>query len=437
MSSVADPRAARVALACLAEPGSLAIYDLVREHGPVHALERILAGAAWRDLVDSVQARLAGTDPGRIAEAALARTRRIGARVVIPEDDEWPAQLADLRLISRSGGDRIARDTYPPVCLWVRGDWPLAETLGRSVAVVGARASTSYGNHVATELAYGLASRGWAVVSGGAFGIDAAAHRGALAAGGVTAAVLACGVDRPYPAAHASLFERVAEEGLLISEWPPGADPHRHRFLVRNRVIAALTRGTIVVEANARSGARQTLSRAVLLNRATMAAPGPVTSAMSVGCHELIREGARLVTSYQQVLEEVGLIGDDLAPPVRAPEREHDRLGPQLSRVLDAVPRRGGADAGQIAATAGLPLREVLRAMPMLEELGQVLAREDGRYVTAPGTRPQGRQPEAGPPAPPGTPDGQPAAPGPEAGPPAPPGTAGGQPVAPPSGAPA
>jgi DNA processing protein len=399
MSTTDDARTARVALACLAEPGSQAVYDLVRAHGPAQALGRILAGAAARELVESVQARLAGTGPDELAGAALARTRRVGARVVIPEDDEWPAQLADLRRISRPGGDRIARDTYPPVCLWIRGDWPLAETLRRSVAVVGARAATSYGTHVATELAYGLANRGWAVVSGGAFGIDAAAHRGALAAGGVTAAVLACGVDRPYPGAHTSLFERIAEEGLLISEWPPGADPHRHRFLVRNRVIAALTRGTIMVEANARSGARQTLGRAVLLSRATMAMPGPVTSAMSVGCHEAIREGARLVTSHQEVLEEVGLIGDDLATPARAPEREHDRLGPQLSRVLDAIPRRGGANAGQIAATAGMPLREVLRAMPVLEELGHVDAREDGRYTAARGAR--SRPAEAVPPGPP------------------------------------
>ena len=121
------------------------------------------------------------------------------------------------------------------MCLWVRGDRPLADAFARSVAVVGARAATSYGNHVATELAYGLANRGWTVVSGGAFGIDAAAHRGALAGSGLTAAILACGVDRPYPSAHASLFERIAEEGLLVSEWPPGAEPHRHRFLQRMR----------------------------------------------------------------------------------------------------------------------------------------------------------------------------------------------------------
>src|SRR6266516_4220597 len=185
--------------------------------------------------------RLARVALACLAEQALARTVRVGARLVIPEDDEWPTQLADLRRISRPGGDRTERDTYPPVCLWVRGEPPLSDSLHRSVSVVGARASTSYGNHIATELAYGVSNRGWAVVSGGAYGIDAAAHRGALSAGGVTVVVLACGVDRAYPAAHASLFERVMADGLVISEWPPGAEPHRHRFLVRNRVIAALS----------------------------------------------------------------------------------------------------------------------------------------------------------------------------------------------------
>jgi DNA processing protein len=266
------------------------------------------------------------------------------------------------------------------------------DALHRAVAVVGARASTSYGNHVAQELGYGLASRGWAVVSGGAYGIDAAAHRGALAAGGVTVAVLACGVDRAYPAEHASLFERIVDDGLLISEWPPGADPHRHRFLIRNRVIAALSRGTVVVEANARSGARQTLGRAALLGRAVMAVPGPVTSAMSVGCHQLLRySGARPVMSYEEVLEEVGRIGDDLAPVPRGPEDPRDDLGPELARVLDGVPLRGVADAGQIAAAAGVPLRDVLRALPALESAGHVVARNGG-YAARRFNRPQSSQ---------------------------------------------
>jgi DNA processing protein len=400
MTDGGDHRTARIALACLAEPGNGAVHRLVREHGPERALLRVLAGEASgeaeRALMEAARARLGTAGLDELVDGVLARGRRVGARVVVPEDEEWPAQLADLSLITQPGGDRIARDTYPPVCLWVRGERPLAEALARSVAVVGARAATSYGHHVATELAYGLANRAWTVVSGGAYGIDAAAHRGALGASGLTAAVLACGVDRPYPVAHASLFERIAEDGLLISEWPPGAEPHRHRFLIRNRVIAALTRGTVMVEASARSGARQTLGRAMLLGRASMVVPGPVTSAMSVGCHEAIRGGARLVTSYHEVLEEVGLIGDDLAPPVRGPEREADRLGPALSRIVDAIPRRGGIDAGQIAASAGLPLREVLRALPTLEDLRQVVAKEDGRYVLAPPRKPAGPTDAAG-----------------------------------------
>jgi DNA processing protein len=371
-----DGRTARVVLACLVEPGSGAVHQLVAEHGPAGAVDALVSGRVAEQVAGAAQARLTGGDAQRLAEEALARTHRLGARVVVPEDEEWPAQLADLCRISRPGGMRVDRDTYPPVCLWVRGDPPLAGTLDRSVSVVGARASTSYGNHVAQEIGYGLASRGWAVVSGGAYGIDAAAHRGALAAGGVTVAVLACGVDRADPAEHASLFERIVEDGLLISEWPPGADPHRHRFLIRNRVIAALSRGTVVVEANARSGARHTLGRAALLDRAVMAVPGPVTSAMSVGCHQLLRHGgARPVMSYAEVLEEVGRIGDDLAPVPRGPE---DRLGPELSRVLDGVPLRGAADPGKIAASAGVSVRDVLRALPALESAGYVVGRDGG-----------------------------------------------------------
>jgi DNA processing protein len=386
--NVEEIREARVALACLTEPGSIEVYDLVSRLGPVGAVDALVAGQVPEAVAEIVAARLSGTDPGRLARRALAATQRLGARVVIPEDDEWPHQLADLSRISRTGsGLRVDRDTYPPVCLWVRGPHRLGEAAAQSVSVVGARASTSYGSHIAMELAYGLGIREWAVVSGGAYGIDVTAHRGALSSGGVTVVVLACGIDRAYPAAHAPLFEEVAERGLLVSEWPPGTDPHRHRFLVRNRVIAALTRGTVIVEANARSGAKQTLGRAALLGRVAMAVPGPVTSAMSVGCNQLIRVGvARLVTTYAEVLEEVGRIGVDLAPIPRGPVNQRDLLGPELSRVLDAVPFRGPADAGQIAATAGIPLRDALRALPLLESAGLVVTR-DGGYVVAPKAR--------------------------------------------------
>jgi DNA processing protein len=379
-----EVRLARIALACLLEPGRPDLYDLCRRYGPVEALDMLVAGDAPERMAKAAAVRLAAGDPHRIAARALARTERLGARVLIPEDSEWPGQLDDLCVISQAGGDRIRRDTYPPVCLWTRGDCELIERLGHSVAVVGARAATSYGTHLAGELGYGLASRDWTVVSGGAFGVDVAAHRGALAAGGLTVCVLACGIDRPYPAAHASLFEQIADEGLLLSEWPPGADPHRNRFLIRNRVIAALARGTVMVEASARSGARQTLGRAMELGRFAMAMPGPVTSAMSVGCHEVLRGlGVRLVTGYQEVLEEVGAIGFDLAPAVRGPVQRRDELGPDLSRVLDAVPTRGhGALAEEVAAEAGLSLYETVNALSALEEVGEVTL-TGGHYLVS------------------------------------------------------
>lgn len=374
-----DRRLARIALACVAEPGNRDLGQLVDQHGPVEALALVQRGAVGETLAAAIAARLGYGDPHALAEAAIARTDRLGGRIITADDDEWPIQLDDLRRISRDTTQRVDRDVYPPLCLWLRGPAPLADAVRRSVAVVGARASTAYGNHVATELAFGLAERQWTVVSGGAFGIDAQAHRGALTGGGVTVAVLACGIDRTYPMAHASLFDRITEDGLLLSEWPPGADPHRHRFLIRNRVIAALTRGTVVVEASARSGAKQTAGRARLLGRATMAVPGPVTSAMSVGTHQILRtlEG-RLVTSAAEVIEEVGRIGDDLAPVIRGPERRRDRLGHTLGQVLDGVPKRHSCGPQEIAAAAGVSLRIVIRALPELHKDGWVVLDDIG-----------------------------------------------------------
>jgi DNA processing protein len=196
--------------------------------------------------------------------------------------------------------------------------------------------------------------------------------------------VLASGVDRPYPMAHANMFDRIADDGLLLSEWPPGSDPHRHRFLIRNRVIAALTRGTVVVEASARSGAKQTANRARQLGRRTMAVPGPVTSAMSVGSHQLLRMlETRLVTSAAEIIEEVGRIGDDLAPIERGPERDRDHLSPDLAQVLDAVPPRNALGPGQIAATAGVGLRIALQALPLLQADGFVVE-DGGRWRLSP-----------------------------------------------------
>jgi len=383
-STVDGARRAYIALSCLVEPGNRDLGIAVTQDGPVRTLDRLLAGRLPGRLLAAAAPRLRAEHPLRIADAASAEADRLGARLVTPLDKEWPAQLADLVRISFETDRRIDRDTFPPLCLWVRGSWPLADVLQRSVAVVGARAATEYGDHVATELAYGLAERGWTVVSGGAYGIDAAAHRGALAANGTTVAVLACGVDRPYPAGNTNLFERIAETGLLISEWPPGAEPHRHRFLIRNRVIAALTRGTVIVEAAARSGATATLRRATQLRRAAMAVPGPVTSAMSVGTHEwLRRDDTRLVTGWQHVLEEVGAIGTDLAPVPRGPEHAHDRLDAGSAQVLEAVPLRRVASPDDIAANAGLAVPDALRALGVLLAGGYVVQRHGG-YTLAP-----------------------------------------------------
>jgi DNA processing protein len=311
------------------------------------------------------------------------QAHRLGVTIVVPESPEWPSRLDDLAGISVDCDEPIERDTFPPHALWLRGPLPLAAT-ARSVAIVGSRASTRYGVHVASDLAYRLARQGMTIISGGAYGIDAAAHRGAITAGGSTIASLASGVDQPYPTGNSGLFEEIAETGLLISEWPPGCAPHRVRFLIRNRVIAALSRGTVMVEAAARSGARQTLRRARQLGRVAMVVPGPITSATSVGCHdELRREGdelVRLVASADHVLEEVGAIGEGLNATARGPVHARDLLSTLEKQILDATPRTAGATAEQIAATVSLPVTYVLATLPSLEIRGHVRRGENGAY---------------------------------------------------------
>ncbi|MFI6162568.1 DNA-processing protein DprA [Micromonospora haikouensis] len=377
-----DDRLARVALTWLAEPGTRSVHRLVDELGAAGALDLLLRGGAPDDrLRAAVAARCRDGDARAVAADALARAQRLGARLVTPGDGEWPVTVEHLRRLALPGATRrVDVETAPPLCFWVRGGWPLGDALDRAVSVVGARAATPYGVHVATELGYGLADRDWTVVSGGAFGIDAAAHRGALNAGGLTVAVLACGIDRPYPMGNTALFDRIGETGLLVSEWPPGSEPLRPRFLIRNRVIAAATRGTVLVEASARSGATQTVNRALAAGRRAMVVPGPVTSAMSVGAHELLREhpSARLVTGVAHVLEEVGRIGADLAPPARAPQRPRDLLDDEATQVLESMPRRGAVGVDRLAARAGVDVRTALRKLSLLEELGLVRRRDDG-----------------------------------------------------------
>jgi DNA processing protein len=367
-----DDRSARMLLTRVGEPGDAVLAHLVAALGAVEVVEALLSGTLAHEGARHLLARVATADPA----ADLAAAELVGGRFVVPGDAEWPAQADDLVRLARTDGG-------PSLGLWVRGRLDLAAACRRSVAVVGARASTAYGEYVAAELGFGLAERGWAVVSGGAFGIDAAAHRGALSAGGMTIAVLACGVDTAYPRAHASLLERIAADGLVISEWPPGCAPMRHRFLVRNRVIAALTAGTVVVEAAVRSGALSTANRARDLSRHVMAVPGPVTSAMSAGCHALLREAeVSCVTGAADVIELVGRMGSDLGPVVAGYEGPRDDLDPLARKVLEATPVRRGVGAARIAITAGVDPRDVTRALGALAARGLVERIDSGWRVT-------------------------------------------------------
>ncbi|MFG2336065.1 DNA-processing protein DprA [Streptomyces yangpuensis] len=359
---------ARAALTRVLEPGDAHGGRWLREHGATGLL-RLLADpeAQWLPSPGVGPERLAAyrrraelADPRRDLELAAGS----GGRFVHPGSPEWPTQLDDL------GDER-------PVGLWLRGRPNLRTWALRSVAVVGARACTPYGAHMAQTLAAGLAERGWVVVSGAAFGIDGAAHRGALAPGGATAAVLACGVDVAYPRGHAGLLGRIAGQGLVLGELPPGSHPTRSRFVLRNRVIAALTRGTVVVEAAHRSGSLVTARRAQRLGRFTMGVPGPATSGLSAGVHELLRGEAVLVTDAAEVVELVGSIGE-LAPERRGPVLARDLLDPDTARVLEALPAGGPATAAEVALAAGTGTDEVIGRLYELHSLGFVERQGDG-----------------------------------------------------------
>lgn len=352
---------ARAYLSRVAEPPAPGLAALVAEVGPVRAAELVRRGAVPERVAVETAARRA-TDR---VDADLAAAAAAGVRLLVPEHRDWPAAtLADL---AACGVAELA----PPVALWVRGPGRLAELCGRAVGVVGARAATGYGMHVAGELGSGLADHGHTVVSGAAVGIDGAAHRGALAVDGPTVAVLACGAERAYPLAHQSLLDRIARTGLVVSEYPPGSVPARHRFLVRNRLIAGLGAGTVIVEAGLRSGSTRTASDAGTLGRPVLAVPGPVTSGTSAGCHRLLREGAVLVTRVEEVLEELAPIGAHLAaqPPSTA-RRATDPLDPVGRLVHDALPAREARDIGWLAEEAGVPVGAVRVALVELERRG-------------------------------------------------------------------
>src|SRR3954454_651350 len=358
-------RIARAALCRLGEPGDPRLAALVDDLGAERVYAVLREEREASGMATEVAARLQDLDP----EADLRRAGTAGIRFRVPGDEEWPEQLADLDRAGPLNGRGGA-----PLGLWVRGAGRLDEVCARSVAVVGSRSATTYGVGVAGEMADHLTDAGVTVISGAAFGIDQAAHRGALAGGGPTVAVLACGVDRAYPAAHRQLLAYIADRGLVVSELPPGCAPTRLRFLSRNRLIAALSLGTVVVEAAVRSGALNTASWASGLNRAVMGVPGPVTSAPSEGVHELLRgRDAALVTRGSDVLELVSPIGSFGQSPPRAEEHPRDRLDETDRRVLEAVPvARPAADAS-IARTAGLAHGTTTAALHRLAALGLVV----------------------------------------------------------------
>ncbi|WP_095999886.1 DNA-processing protein DprA [Mobilicoccus massiliensis] len=353
---------ARVAWSALAEPGDPVASRLVAELGPVEALAALASRS--ETALERFRPRLGRLDLARI----LDETGACGARVVTPDDREWPRGLDDLQA--------------PPHCLWVRGPADLASTARRSVAVVGARAATAYGESVAADLGAGLAERDVTVVSGGAFGIDAAAHRGVLAVDGTTVAVLAGGVDRPYPAAHHRLLGHVADTGALVSEMPPGSTSLRSRFLLRNRLIATMTLGTVVVEAGRRSGSRNTAGTAAAHHRVVLAMPGPITSIASVGCHEMIRSGmAQLVTDAAEIVELIGVMGEDLAPETPVPTRAGDGLEGADRRVFEALPRRRACDVETLSVAAGESEATVRAALARLELHGHARRTDSGWRV--------------------------------------------------------
>ncbi|GGH39411.1 DNA-processing protein DprA [Microbacterium album] len=368
---VADRRALllRLAWSVIAEPGDGVAGRLAAALGVAGALEFVStareralppsgADVSARELAAALE-RWRPRLGARLLRDAVRAARRARLTVLIPEGELWPSRLPDL-------------GPHAPFALWVRGDAPALARLERSIAIVGARAATPYGEHVAGMLAGELAERGVCVVSGGAYGVDGVSHRAALGAGGPTIAFVAGGADRVYPAAHAHLFARIAERGAVVSEVPPGVAPTKWRFLQRNRLIAAVSGATVVVEAGRRSGSLNTAGHAAALGRPLGAVPGPVTSATSEGSHRLLREfDAMCITSCADALELLGEWDEAAAP-------SGERTRPETIRVLDALAPRAWRDADEIARRSGLSLAEVQAQLGLLELDGRVESDPEG-----------------------------------------------------------
>lgn len=357
MMKLIHERRARAIWSHLAEPGDPT--SALLKIGPEQALddlEKGRLGAVDSVYVERWQTRLDGLD-----KSVLDGT--FDHDYLIPGDQHWPAALDDLGELT-------------PLGLWVRGD---ASVLSLpAISIVGARAATSYGVETASRLA-GALSASHVIVSGGAYGIDAAAHRAVLAARGRTIIVAAGGIDRIYPAAHRDLVESlIVSGGALISEQPPGASPARHRFLSRNRIIAALGAVTVVVEAAHRSGALSTARRAAELGRDVGAVPGPVTSLASGGTNQLLRDYGICVTSAEDVLELLGSIEPDRL--VSSQESPYDRLPEREKRVWNALAPQSVHSLPGLAREAGLTSSETKMSLEFLSSIGMARAIA-GRWI--------------------------------------------------------
>lgn len=355
----ADVVLARVAWNVLAEPGDGVAGALIAELGPVEALRLatdtgailVPPGARPRVLEEAFSRWRPRAAPQAVIDAIRSAVNA-RASLLLPGDELWPAAIDDLGV-------------HAPTVLWVRGDAGLLSVDPR-VAIVGARASSGYGDLLAAEFAGDLAATGAVIVSGGAYGIDGAAHRAALSVGGATVALLAGGVDRAYPQGHESLLREIAQKGAVVSEVPCGTAPTKWRFLSRNRLIAALGHATVVVEAGWRSGSINTAGHAAALGRPLGTVPGPVTSATSAGCHRLLREyDARCVTTTAEIRELWGTA--DVAAAGAA------IVSPEQIRVLDALSTRTGLPVQELARRSGLSPVRVEAVLGLLELEGTVM----------------------------------------------------------------
>ncbi|MEO8908227.1 MAG: DNA-processing protein DprA [Microbacteriaceae bacterium] len=376
-SAERDRRFARAAWSGIAEPGDGTAGGLITAIGPALALRSVLE--AWPDdrtlgavrELDSFAATMLAPELAaagkrwkprlKSAEAlhALEQAARVGAVLVGPADPGWPRSLEDL-------------GRHAPIALWRRGQVAACDRLERSIALVGARAASAYGEHVTMNASAELVERGFAIVSGAAYGIDGMAHRAALVADGTTVAFLAGGVDRFYPSGHDALLGRIVESGAVMSEVPCGAAPTKWRFLQRNRLIAASANATVVVEAGRRSGSLNTAGHAATLGRPLGAVPGPVTSPTSAGCHRLIRDyDAVCVTTVEEIIELIDGAADTGSAAVGDPTAEE-------TRVFDALSARSARDVQDVAARAGLAASTVIAVLGLLELNGRVRERDRG-----------------------------------------------------------